>query len=94
MLLVNIMILLFCSQTRDKEVAKFYIYVNNALDLHFKTRNFDIFNGLKIRNSSFVFNNIFSALYYFHKILNAIRKLQLSFEKSTLNVECKNAKEF
>jgi hypothetical protein len=93
-MLVNIMILLFTQrtvQTRDKEVAKFYINVKNASELHLQT---PIFDGLKIINSYFICNNIFSALYYIPKFLYAIRKLQLTYDKSTLDIECKNAKVF
>lgn len=53
-------------QARDKEIAKFYIDVKNASELHFQTRTFDILDGLKLRNSNFIYNNIFSAaIYYF-----------------------------
>ena len=37
---------------------------------------------------------MFSALYYLPKILYAVRKLQLSFGESALDVACKYAKEF
>jgi len=50
------MILLFTQrtlQTRDKEIAKLYIDGNIASELHFQTRMFDIFDGLKIINSNF-----------------------------------------
>jgi len=55
---------------------------------------FDIFDGLKIRNSNFIRNNIFSAMHHFPKILYAIRMLQSPFDASALGVEYKNAKEF
>jgi len=73
-------------QTRDKEIAKLYIFVKKAPELYFQTHMFDIFDSLKIRNSNFIHKNIFSALYYFPKILYAIRKLLSPFDKSTLGV--------
>jgi len=97
MMLVNIKIILFTQrtlQTRDKEITKLYIDVKKASELHFQTHMFDIFDGLKIINSNFIHNNIFSALYYFPKILYAIRKLQSQFDESTPGVEYKNTKEF
>jgi hypothetical protein len=95
-MLVNITMSLFTQrtlQTGDEEIAKFYITIKNASELHFQTHILDIFEGLKIINNYFIYNNIFSAIYYFPKILYTIQKLQLSFDKSTLDVECKNAKE-
>lgn len=77
-------------QTGDEEIAKFYIFIKNASKLHFQTH---ILQGPNFKNNYFIYNNIFSAIYYFPKILYTIQKLQLSFDKSTLDVECKNAKE-
>ena len=82
------------TETRDKEIAKLYIDVKKTSELHFQTHIFDIFEGLKIINSNFIYNNILSALYNFPTIFYAIRKLQSPFDKSTLGVEYKNAKEF
>lgn len=50
--------------------------------------------GLKIGNGNFIYENMYSALYYFPKILYALRKLQLSFDESALGVARKYEKEF